>query len=78
MSGFDRRRSGKVAMMLLSALFSGSNSQAKETKGFGNKNLSVQSQSFSTNKKPEVKSSQTVGRVGERLLLPKENFLNRW
>ena len=74
MSGFDRRRSGKVAMMLLSALFSGSNSQAKETKGFGNKNLSVQSQSFSTNKKPEVKSSQTVGRVGGATPITQRKF----
>ena len=38
MNGFNRRRSGKVAMMLLSALFSGSNSQAKETKGLDSKN----------------------------------------
>ena len=51
MSKFDnRRRSGKVAMMLLSALFGRSDSQAKEMKGFDNKNLSVQSQSFSINK----------------------------
>ena len=78
MSKFDnRRRSGKVAMMLLSTLFSGSNSQAKEMKGFDNKNLSVQSQSFSINKN-DAKSTQSLERVGGQLLLPKENFLNRW
>ena len=58
MSKFDnRRRSGKVAVMLLSALFSGGNSQAMETK-----NLSVQSQSFSTNKN-DAKSPQSLGRT---------------
>ena len=63
MSKFDnRRRSGKVAMMLLSALFSGSNSQAKEMKGFDNKNLSVQFQSFSINKN-DAKSTQSLERT---------------
>ena len=63
MSKFDnRRRSVKVAMMLLSALFSGSNSQAKEMKGFDNKNLSVQSQSFSINKN-DAKSPQSLERT---------------
>lgn len=63
MSKFDnRRRSGKVAMMLLSALFGRSDSQAKEMKGFDNKNLSVQSQSFSINKN-DVKSPQILERA---------------
>ena len=63
MSKFDnRRRSGKVALMLLSALFGRSDSQAKEMKGFDNKNLSVQSQSFSINKN-DVKSPQSLERA---------------
>ncbi len=63
MSKFDnRRRSGKVAVMLLSALFGSSDSQAKEMKGFDNKNLSVQSQSFSINKN-DVKSPQSLERA---------------
>ena len=63
MSGFNRRRSGKVAMMLLSALFSGNNSQAKETKSFNNKNLTVQSSGVSINKNSGAKSPQSLGRT---------------
>ncbi|MBR0184279.1 MAG: hypothetical protein IJQ10_03940, partial [Clostridia bacterium] len=63
MSGFNRRRSGKVAMMLLSALFSGGNSQAMETKSFNNKNLTVQSSGVSINKNSGAKSPQSLGRT---------------
>ncbi len=74
MSKFDnRRRSGKVAMMLLSTLFSGSNSQAKEMKGFDNKNLSVQSQSFSINKN-DAKSPQSLERVGGAAPITQRKF----
>ena len=74
MSKFDnRRRSVKVAMMLLSTLFSGSNSQAKEMKGFDNKNLSVQSQSFSINKN-DAKSPQSLERVGGAAPITQRKF----
>ena len=63
MSGFNRRRSGKVAVMLLSALFSGNNSQAKETKSFNNKNLTVQSSGVSINKNSGAKSPQSLERT---------------
>ena len=63
MSGFNRRRSGKVAVMLLSALFSGNDSQAKETKSFNNKNLTVQSSGVSINKNSGAKSPQSLGRT---------------
>ena len=68
MSGFNRRRSGKVAMMLLSALFSGGNSQAMETK-----NLSVQFQSFSTNKN-DAKSPQIFERARKSIPITQRKF----
>lgn len=74
MNKFDNRgRSGKVAAMLLSALFSGSNSSAKETKGFDNKSLSVQSQSFSINKN-DAKSPQSLERVGGATPITQRKF----